>query len=116
MFSNASGPATLSIGKSYSEASASATLDLETGSFDECAGTKDFSVTEGVTISLGLTGTSPLIKSSDRGTFHVPGEFNGHAFYRSTYREAEGSVSVGVQTIDAYGAIGKLTWSEHSNG
>jgi len=40
----------------------------------------------------------------------------GHSTYRSTYREAEGSVTIGANSIDAYGAMGKLSWSEHSNG
>jgi hypothetical protein len=115
-FTYGSGPATLDVGKSYSTAGATATVDLSVGSFDECAGTKDFTTAEGVRVSLDLSGTSPLVKTSDHGSFHVPNQFNGHSTYRTTYREAEGSVTVGGQSIEAYGAIGKVSWSEHSNG
>src|SRR5438876_6657601 len=39
-FSYGNGPATLTVGKSYSSASASAALDVDTFTFDECSGTK----------------------------------------------------------------------------
>jgi hypothetical protein len=115
-FVYASGPARLDVSKSYSTAAADATLDLSVGSFDECSGTKDFTTTEGVAIAIDLSSTSPLVKTSDHGSFHVPSEFNGHSTYRSTYREAAGRVTIGANSIDADGAMGKLSWSEHSNG
>jgi len=35
---------------------------------------------------------------------------------RGVIHPAEGSVTIGANSIDAYGAMGKLSWSEHSNG
>jgi len=103
------------LGKSYSSASASATLDVDTFTFDECSGTKGESQASHVQVAFNLTANGPLIKQSGRGTFHVPGQFNDHYTFRSTSRAATGSVSIGGASIDANGAIGKVTWSEHTN-
>jgi hypothetical protein len=110
------GPASLTIGKSNSSASASGTLDVVREDFNECTGEWGYEELQAFAFSLDLSATSATIRESGRGSFHLPGEFNSHSSYKATYRNAEGSVSGidGPQSV--LGMIGNVTWREHSNG
>jgi hypothetical protein len=110
------GPATLKIGKTYSTAKASGSLDIDRVSYDECTGIYDKEQVSSTTFSLDLTATSALVKESGRGSFHVPGTFNNHSSYKAVYREADGSFDAGDGPTAVSGAIGKVTSSDHSNG
>jgi hypothetical protein len=110
------GPAALTIGKSNSSASASATLDVTREGFNECTGEWSYEELPDFAFSLDLTATSATIRESGRGSFHLPGEFNAHSSYKATYRNAEGTFAGidGPQSV--LGMIGNVTWREHSNG
>ena len=111
-----SGPAKLAIGKSYSGATASGSLDIGRVSYDECTGIYDKELVSSATFSLDLTATSPLIRESGRGSFHIPGTFNNHSSYKAAYVYAEGSFDAGAGAMAVSGAIGKVTSSDHTNG
>jgi hypothetical protein len=110
------GPASLSIGAKFASATASAVLDAYTEVIDGCTAESSYSEDSGLSIGLDLTATSSTIKESGRGSFHLPGEFNNHSSYKATYRFAEGSVDGVDGPQAAFGQIGKVSWSEHSNG
>ncbi|HXI81044.1 MAG TPA: hypothetical protein VNM34_09545 [Verrucomicrobiae bacterium] len=110
------GSATLATAKTYSTANASGTLDIGRVSYDECTGIYDKEQVSSATFSLDLTATSALIKESGRGSFHIPGTFNNHSSYKAAYRYAEGTFDAGNGAVDVYGAIGKVTSSDHTNG
>lgn len=115
-FSTGGGVGSLTIGKRSDSASASGTFDIWTETYDECTGTYDGAVEHGVHVSLDLDATSALVKESGRNGFHLPGEYNNHSSYRSSYRYADGVVAIGDRSFDSYGRIGKVSWSDHSNG
>jgi hypothetical protein len=110
------GEATLTIGKSYSSATSSATVTLTRESFNECTG--DYSNEElgDQSVGLELTASSSTIKESGRGSFHLPGQLNEHSKYQATYRLAGGTLSGIDGEHSAEGQIGKVSWSDHSNG
>ena len=110
------GPATLTIGKRNSSASAGATLDVTSEGFNECTGEWSSEALPAFAFSLDLAATSATIRESGHGSFHLPGEFNVHSSYKATYRNAEGSFSgiEGPQRV--LGMVGNVSWREHSNG
>jgi hypothetical protein len=110
------GPASLSIGAKFASATASAVLDVYKELIDGCTGESSYQEDSGLSIGLDLTATSSTIRESGRGSFHLPGEFNNHSSYKATYRFAEGSVDGADGPQDVFGQIGKVSWSEHSNG
>jgi hypothetical protein len=115
-FRYGAGPGSLSIDRSYSVASASATIDIWTDTFDGCTGEYTSSIAEGVAVTLELSGSGDLIKETGTWSFRIPGQYNSHSRYASTYRPATGTASLGGEAHDVYGAIGKVSWSDHSNG
>ncbi len=115
-FSSGSSVGTLTISKRYGSATASGTFDIWTETYDECTGTYDSEIVQGVHVSLDLDATGALVKETGRDSFHVPSEYNSHSSYRSSYRGAEGVVTIGDRTFDSYGRIGKVSWSDHTNG
>jgi len=56
------------------------------------------------------------IRESGRGSFHIPGEFNGHSSYKSVYRLADGTFAGGATAQSVSGQIGTFSWTDHSNG
>ena len=110
---NGSGPGTMSLGRQYTSAKASATVTAEVVTYDECSG--DFGTTTTTTykVSLTLTAISPLIRQQSRTTLRVPGELSAHAVIRGVFRQAAGTAKVGARTVAADGAIGQLTLREH---
>lgn len=121
------GPATLSVAKSYSSASAEGTVEAWTGVWNECDwyGGEDMAVPhngepgpgEPVQVSLALTGEGPRITTTGSYSFHIPGQYNEHSRNRSVYRSAAGVATVdGVATAVQWGQIGEYSWSSHANG
>jgi hypothetical protein len=110
------GPAALSIDGKFASATASGVLDAYAEMIDGCTGESSYEDISGLSVALDLTATSSTVRESGRGSFHLPGEFNNHSSYKATYRFAEGSVDVGDGPQDAFGQIGKVSWSEHTNG
>ncbi|HEY4632577.1 MAG TPA: hypothetical protein VIH00_01570 [Candidatus Limnocylindrales bacterium] len=110
------GPGSLSIGRVYSVASASATIDIWTDTYNGCTGEYTSSIAEGVAVALELSGSGDLIKETGTWSFKIPGQYNSHSRYSSTYRPATGTASLAGEAHDVYGAIGKVSWSDHSNG
>jgi hypothetical protein len=110
------GPASLTIGKNNSSASASGTLDVVREAFNECTGEWSYDELQAIDFSLDLAATSATIRESGRGSFHVPGEFNSHSSYKASYRQAAGTFTGndGPQSIS--GMIGTVSWKDHSNG
>jgi hypothetical protein len=110
------GPAALSIDGKFASATATGVLDAYAEMIDGCTGESSYEDISGLSVALDLTATSSTVRESGRGSFHLPGEFNNHSSYKATYRFAEGSVDVGDGPQAAFGQIGKVSWSEHSNG
>jgi hypothetical protein len=110
------GDATLAIGKSYSSAAASGNLAISSGGFDGCTGEKFYEEAPGRAFTLDLTATSPTIRESGRGSFHVPGEFNNHSSYKATYRLADAAITGLDAPAVVSGQIGKVSWMDHTNG
>lgn len=110
------GDASLSVGRNFSSATASGTIAVAREGFNECTGEWTYEELPELTFNLDLTATSATVKESGRGSFHLPGEFNDHYSYKSTYRFGEGTLSGldGLQSVS--GQIGKVSWSEHTNG
>jgi hypothetical protein len=119
------GPATLTIGKKGALATASGTLSVSEGTFDGCTGDEAYApkdTTGGggesvdVPFTLSLTATSGTIRETGKGSFKLPGQFNSHSSYKSTYRFAAGTFDAGNGTQAVSGQFGTVSWSDHSNG
>jgi hypothetical protein len=110
------GPTSLSIGARFSSATASGVVEAYADAFDGCTGEWSSEDVSGLSIALDLTATSGLVRESGRGSFHLPGEINNHSSYKATYRQAEGSVDGADGHQAAFGQIGKVSWTEHTNG
>jgi hypothetical protein len=110
------GEATLSIAKRSASAAASGTISVIAGTFDGCTGDETYGDPVDMPFTLSLTATSGTIKESSRGSFKLPGVFNSHSSYKSTYRLAEGTLDVGGDAHEAYGQFGVVSWMDHSNG
>ncbi|HEX9550196.1 MAG TPA: hypothetical protein VF971_03790 [Candidatus Limnocylindrales bacterium] len=115
-FRYGAGPGSLTIARSYAAASASGTIDLWTDTYDGCTGEYTSSLAEGVALALELSGAGDLARERGTWSFQIPGEYNSHSRYTSTYRPATGTASLEGEAHDVYGAIGKVSWSDHSNG
>jgi hypothetical protein len=110
------GSASLAIGKNNGTASASGELSAGREGYNECTGEWTFEELPAFPFSLDLTATSATIRESGRGSFHVPGEFNSHSSYKAVYRYAEGTFEGADGPQSVFGQIGKVSWSDHSNG
>ena len=103
------GPAKLSLGKSYSKAIASGTVQAEVFTFDECSGDTGTVRTMSIRVSMTLTGFSPIITQTSKTTLSIPDELRAKTFIRSEARQAAGTLTIGSRTLDVSGAIGKLS-------
>ncbi|HET7676309.1 MAG TPA: hypothetical protein VFK38_00490 [Candidatus Limnocylindrales bacterium] len=110
------GSASLSVGRSYGSALASAVIDVDSFTFDDCTWSWTSDLLEDVPVSLSLTGDGDLIMERSSGSFKIPSQINAHGSFRATYRSASGSATIdGTSYGIDYGAIGKVAWSEHFN-
>ena len=110
------GEGTLAVGRGMADAQAAGTLEIFTTVIDECAGTYEETQEGGLAVSLDLTATSARIMERGTWSFHIPGEFNSHSSYTTTYRVAAGTATIGGDEIAVDGGIGKVSWRDHSNG
>jgi len=111
-----SGPGSLSVGLKYFVASASGTIDISSSTYNGCTGEFTSSFASGVAVTLELTGWGDLVMQKGTGSFKIPGEYNNHSRYSSTYRPATGTASLGGEYHGVTGSIGKVSWNNHSNG
>ncbi len=99
-----------------SGAVASGTLDIGTVTIDDCTGDASETWASGVPVTLRLTASGSKIMERGTSSFKVPGEYNGHSSYSTTYRLATGSVAIGGSDFAVDGSIGKVSWRDHGNG
>ncbi len=110
------GDATLTIGRTYGSANATATFDVYGADVDQCADTWIETSTPGVQVSLALTATGPKVMQRGTWSFKIPSQFNSHSSYSSTYRMASGTATIDGASMSVDGGIGKVTWRDHYNG
>lgn len=110
------GEGTLVIGRGQADAHASGTLEISTVVVDDCSGTYVDSPATAVAVSLDLVANGPKIMERGTWSFHIPSEFNGHSSYSTTYRTAAGTAAIDGAEFAIDGAIGKVSWRDHSNG
>jgi len=110
------GPASLTIDKNYGSATAAGTLEAGRETFNDCTGEYGWEDVSSVDFTLALTASSGTIRETGRGSFKIPGEFNGHSSYKAIYRYAEGTLALDGGTNEVYGQVGKVSWTDHSNG
>ncbi len=116
------GPATVTVGHSYTSGTAHGTVEAWTATWSECGGSEVTPENGGspgpaVEVTLSLEGYGPLIRQRDSFSFHIPGQYNDHGSSRSVYRSATGSAMLDAKEIPvSWGQIGEYSWSYHSNG
>ncbi len=115
------GPATVTVGKSYSVGSATATVEGWTWTSSDCDwyypenGGGDGSMVT-MEVAIDLTGDGPLIRTRGSNAFHIPGEYNEHSRNSSTYRSGAGTVTVDAAPYaTSWGQLGEYSWSLHVN-
>ncbi|MDH3294415.1 MAG: hypothetical protein OER95_08870 [Acidimicrobiia bacterium] len=118
------GTGTLEANKDYTSGLAAATVTGWMDTYDVCETGEEVVVPENggggdtVTfdVSASFTSTSPLNRERGSGSFKIPGEYNSHNSYSSTYRYGELDVTVDGQTSSGWwGQLGKVSWRNHSN-
>ena len=110
------GDGTLTIGRGQADAHASGTLEISTAVIDDCVGSYSESTVSGVAVSLDLVANGAKMLERGTGSFKIPGQFNTHSSYSTTSRSAAGTASIDGDAIAVDGAIGKISWRDHSNG
>ena len=110
------GDGSLKVGRGMADAQASGTVEIFTTIVDDCAGSYDESVEDGVAVSLDLTATGPKIMERGTWSFHIPSDFNSHSSYSTTARSAAGTATIGGTDVAIEGGIGKVSWRDHGNG
>jgi hypothetical protein len=98
----------MTVGKTYSSAVASGTVDAEVYSYDECTGDEGTVTSKKIAVSLDLTGVSPVITEKLRSTITIPQRLRSKTMIQAQSREAAGSLKVGTRTIEVGGIIGQL--------
>ena len=102
------GPATLVLGKSYSSASGSGTVDAQVQTFDECTGEGDVTTTRSIRLALDLSGISPVITQKSRTTIAIPKVLRAKVMLQSRSRDAAGTLVMDSRSLDVGGVIGNL--------
>ena len=111
------GEGTATFARGSSGAHVSGTLETYTTVVDDCAGEYGESSVGFATVSLDLAATGSKIMERGTSSFKVPGEFNGHSSYSTTFRAAAGTATIGDgPDVAVDGAIGKVSWRDHGNG
>jgi hypothetical protein len=106
----------LTIGQRNASAHATGSIYGYAEEFNECTGEWTSEELGEFDFSLDLVATSPTVRESGRGSFHIPGEFNQHSSYTAVYRFAEGTFDGPNGGHDVAGQVGKVSWRDHSNG
>lgn len=103
------GSAKLVLGRTYSSAKAWGTVTADVYSYNECTGAEGSTTTRTINVSLDLAGIGPVVAQKLRSTISIPKTLRSKTLIRSDSREAAGTIKVGTRTIEAGGAIGKLS-------
>lgn len=110
------GEGTLTVGGQLGDAHASAILEITTVDVDDCIGTYTESSVGGVAVELDMVAAGPKVMERGTWSFHIPSESNSHSSYRTVFRGAVGTVTVGdgpAMSVD--GGIGEVSWRDHNN-
>ena len=117
------GEGTLSAARQFTRGHAEGLIIVssESGSycFDEGDGPEPFNGSgdgEEKFISIDFTATSSLYREKGSGSFKVPGEWNEHYRFSSTYRLGEATVSIDSDTFTTQGIFGQVVARYHVNG
>jgi hypothetical protein len=102
------GPATLAVGKSYSSASGTGTVNAQVQTFDECTGEGDVTTTRSIQLALDLSGISPVITQKSRTTIAIPKALRTKVMLQSRSRDAAGTLVMDGRSSDVGGVIGNL--------
>ena len=102
------GPATLALGKSYSTASGSGTVNAEVLTLDECAGGGEVTTRTSIRLALDLTGISPIVTQKSRTTIAIPKQLRSKVMLQSRSRDAAGTLVMNSRSLDVGGVIGNL--------
>jgi hypothetical protein len=98
----------MTVGKTYSSAVATGTVDAEVYTFDECTGDEGTVTRKKIAVALDLTGISAVITQKVRSTISIPKRLRSKTILQAQSREAAGSLKVGSRTIEVGGIIGQL--------
>ena len=103
------GKARLSVGRSFSSATGSATVQAQVATVNECTGESAVDDTQRIAISLDLTSIGPIVTQKGRTTVSIPKQLRTKIFVQSRSRDAAGTVVVDGRTIEAGGIVGELS-------
>lgn len=103
------GPARLSVGKSYSSAVASGTVNAQVSTLNECTGGQEVTSTASIRVALDLSGIGPIITQKSRTTVAIPKQLRSKTFVQSTTRDAAGTLVLAGASQDVGGVIGALS-------
>ncbi len=110
------GPAeVLTISSRYTSAVATAKLTITVDRYDACLDELVTEVIEDVPVRLDVVGTTPLIRESGHGKFHIPSLYNAHGSFKQTYRLGTGTATIGAESFDGEAGVGTVSWREHVN-
>jgi hypothetical protein len=90
-----SGPGQLDMNNSLRSGTASGTIDVTVETMDGCTGASSSTTLEGVTVSLSVTGTGPLVAGTQWEGIHVPSERHERSWIGARAREGDASITVG---------------------
>jgi hypothetical protein len=105
---NGEGPATMTVGRTYSSAIASGKVTAEVFTFDECTGEEGTSSKTTINVSLALDGVSPVITEKLHSTIRIPKQLRSKIVAQARSREAAGTLKLGNRSMDVGGVIGLL--------
>jgi hypothetical protein len=103
------GRARLTVGRSYSSANGSATIQAQVSSVNECTGGSSVDSAKRVTVALELTSIGPVMIQKGRTTLAIPRQLRTKTFVRSRSREAAGTAVVDGRTLQVGGVVGDLS-------
>ena len=98
----------LSLGKTYSSAVASGTVNAEVYTYNECTGDEGTATKKTIKVSLDLTGISPVITEKLRSTITIPKQLRTKTMVQAQSREAAGTLKVGTRSLEVGGVIGLI--------
>ena len=103
------GRARLTVGRSFSSASGSGTINAEVLTVNECTGDAEATSRTSISVSLDLTSIGPVVTQKSRTTIAIPKQLRTKTFVQSKSREAAGTAVVGGRTIEVGGIVGELS-------
>ena len=104
-----------SIGQRYSSAVVAGRLTIVVDRFDGCTGDVVTETVSGVVAGLDVVATTPLVRESGHGSFHIPGELNAHGSFRQVSRAGDGVALIGGVEFAGEGALGSVSWRDHTS-